>query len=104
MIKKINEKFIANYFTSSIIIFPNRKFSSLKIREKSYWDFRLIKQFELNEQNLKLLVAIENKGREAIEYDYAITKYTTNQLIIKFKKDFKQLVIDGNFILSKLIN
>ncbi len=108
----ITEKFVVindslnfrcKYFISSMIILPNRKFSGLKIREKAYWNFKKEKETLLSEKDLKYLMALENKGREAIEYDYVVNKYTTNQLIIRKKKDFKQLVIDGNYVLSKLL-
>lgn len=75
----------------------------LKIRERPYWSFKKEKTSELKEEDLKVFLALEKKGREAIEYDYAITRYTTNQIIIKKKKDFKQLVIEGNYVISKLI-
>lgn len=86
-----------------MVILPNRKFSALKIREKDYWNFKREKEKVLTEKDLKLLVALENKGREANEYDFVINKYNTNQLIIKKKKNFKQLVIEGNYILSKML-
>lgn len=108
----ITEKFVlikednsykVNYYTASLNVFPNRKFSGLKIREMPYWDFRKEKTFVLRDEDLKVFLALEKKGREAIEYDYAITRYTTNQIIIKQGKNFKQLVIDGNYVISKLI-
>jgi hypothetical protein len=103
VLKKKEQILTVVYYASSLTVFPNKKFSGLKIREKSYWEFKKEKTFSLTEKDLKILLALEKKGREAIEYDYAITKYNTNQLIIKFGKDFKQLVIDGNYILSKLL-
>ncbi|MBA3664365.1 MAG: hypothetical protein H0W61_09175 [Bacteroidetes bacterium] len=103
IIKKDSAGYRVRYFISSIIILPNRKFSGLKIREKQYWNFKKEKEEPLDEKDLRTLVALENKGREATEYDFAISKYTTNQLIIKKKKNFKQLVIDGNYVLSKLL-
>lgn len=103
VITKTASGYSVNYYSSAMTGFPNRRFSGLKIRERDYWLFKYEKTFALNEQDLKVLLALEKKGREAIEYDYAITKYTTNQLIIKHKKDFKQLVIDGNYLLSKMI-
>jgi hypothetical protein len=103
VVKKTTDGFQATYYTSSLNVFPNRKFSGLKIREKAYWEFKKVGSYLLSERDLKILLAMEKKGREAIEYDYAITKYTTNQLIIKRKKDFKQLVIEGEYILSKLL-
>lgn len=103
VIYKTIENYQVNYYASSLTIFPNRKFSGLKIREKQYWNFKKEKNFVLSEQGLKVLLALEKKGKEAIEYDYAITKYNTNQVIIKLKKSFKQLVIDGDYVISKMI-
>jgi hypothetical protein len=108
----ITEKFVlireqngfrVNYYTSSLVVFPNKKFSGLKIRERPYWAFKREKTKNLSEQDVKVFLALEKKGREAMEYDFAITRYTTNQIIIKHKKNFKQLVIDGNYVISKLI-
>ncbi|MGZ4090335.1 MAG: hypothetical protein ACXVNO_06420, partial [Bacteroidia bacterium] len=103
VIRKDSLGYNATYFISSMIILPNRKFSSLKIREKDYWNFKKEKAAALSEKDLKTLVALEKKGHEATEYDFNIDKYTTNQLIIKKRKNFKQLVIDGDYILSKLL-
>ncbi len=103
LVKREGSTYTATYFTSSLNLFPNRRFSGLKIREKSYWDFKKEKSFLLTEENKQVLKAIEKKGREAMEYDYPVTKYTTNQLIIRQRRNFRQLVIDGNFVLSKLL-
>lgn len=93
-----------SYYTSSLNVFPNKKFSGLKIRERPYWAFKQEKTIPLREEDLKVFLALEKKGREATEYDFAITRYTTNQIIIKQRKNFKQLVIDGNYVISKLIS
>jgi hypothetical protein len=103
VVKKRGSSYYVDYYTSSLTVFPNRKFSGLKIREKPYWEFKKERQFSLDERALKVLIALEKQGREAMEYDYPITKYTTNQLIIRQRKNFKQLVIDRNYVLSKLI-
>lgn len=102
VIRKEATAYVVNYYTSSLNVFPNKKFSGLKIRERPYWAFKHEKTYVLSNQGLKVLLALEKKGREAIEYDFAITRYTTNQLIIKHKKNFKQLVIEGNYVISKL--
>lgn len=102
VVKKGENNYHVNYYTSSLNIFPNRRFSGLKIREKPYWEFKKEGSFILSSKEVSALIVLENQGREAMEYDYAITKYTTNQLIIKHGKNFKQLVIDGNYVLSKL--
>ncbi len=101
VITKNNQNFGVKYFTSSLTVFPNKKFSGLKIREKEYWQFKQDSIFNLDEKGLKILLSLENKGREAMEYDYPITKYTTNQIIIKHHKNFKQLVIEDKQCISK---
>lgn len=101
---KTETGYSVSYYTSSLNVFPNKKFSGLKIKERPYWLFKQEKIFPLKEEDLKVFLALERKGREAIEYDFAITRYTTNQVIIKQKKNFKQLVIDGNYVVSKLIS
>lgn len=103
VITKTQNNYTVNYYTSSLTAFPNKKFSGLKIRERPYWNFKKERSFILTAENLKVLLALERKGREAMEYDYPINKYTTNQLIIKYKKDFKQLVIEGGYTISKLV-
>ena len=103
VVQKNADGYSAKYYAATLAVFPNRKFSALKIREKPYWGFKKEKEFVLTDKDLKYLIALEKKGKEAIEYDYAITKYNTNQLIIKAGKNFKQLVIDGNYVLSKLL-
>lgn len=104
VVKKSGETFAARYYISSLNILPNRKFSGLKIREKDYWNFKFEKEINLTENHVKAIVALERKGREANEYDFVINKYTTNELIIKKQKDFKQLVITGTYLLSKILS
>lgn len=104
VITKTSGSYVVNYYTSSLTVFPNKKFSGLKIRQRPYWNFKKEKEFVLSERDVKILLALESKGREAMEYDYPINKYTTNQLIIKHGKNFKQLVIDGNYVVSKLLS
>ena len=104
VLTKTEKNIFVKYAIASLTVFPNKKFSGLKIREKDYWLFKQDSSYFLNEKGLKILLSLESKGREAMEYDYPITKYTTNQLIIKHKKDFKQLVIDGQYLISKLIH
>jgi hypothetical protein len=102
VIKRIAGKFFYNYYTSSLSVFPNRKFSGLKIREKPYWDFKKAGDGELSTTGLNVLLAIEKKGHEAIEYDFVISQHTPNQVIMKRKKNFKQLVLETPHLISKL--
>lgn len=91
------------YYTSDLNVLPNRKFSGLKIREKEYWHFSFVQQKTIRPEELKALLILEERGSEAIEYDFVISKYTTNQIIFKKRKNFKQLVYDDSLLLSHLL-
>jgi len=95
-----NGKYHLKYFTSTYTNLPNRKFAYLKLsKEKSYWDFRKVKDLYLSEHDVLMFAAIEGKSHEATEYDFPVTKYTTNALIIKNKKVMKHVVVEGNYLL-----
>jgi hypothetical protein len=94
IITRTNDGFQLKYYTSSLTTFPNRKFSGLKKKERPYWEFKLEKILQLNEHDVLVFAAAELLGKEANEYDFAITKYTTNQVILNGKRAFKQLVLD----------
>lgn len=100
-IKCIDNSYQIHIYTAGITPFPNRKFSGLKIREKKYWEFGLDTSFILSNKQLALFLIAEDKGKEANEYDYAITKHTRYQLIFKRRKNFKQLVFDDIIDLKK---
>jgi hypothetical protein len=108
----ITEKFVITlkkntytirYYTSGLTIFPNRKFSGLKIREKPYWGFTFRNERNLEEKEVQFLAKLQNSGRETIEYDFAITKHTTNQIIIKQRKNFEQLLIKEKLSISEAL-
>jgi hypothetical protein len=103
IVTKKDSSYSVRHYVSSMLVLPNRRFSGLKIREKPYWNFKKIKEESLSEKDVKLLAALELKGKEPNEYDFAISKYNTNQIVIKKKKDFRQFNIDGKYIISKLI-
>jgi hypothetical protein len=97
-----NGKYRLKYFTSTYTNLPNRKFAYLKLsKEKAYWDFRKVKDVYLNEHDVLMFGAIEHKSHEATEYDFPVTKYTTNALIIKNKKIMAHRVVEGNYLLKK---
>lgn len=111
-VKKISitEKFVVinnngnyklRYYTSTFSDFPNRKFSYLKIKEKDYWNFKPEKEVTLNEHDVLMFAAIENKAHDTNEFDFVVDKYNSNALIIRNKKTMRHLIIDGNYLLKK---
>jgi hypothetical protein len=101
VLKNENGKYHLKYFTSTYSNMPNRKFAYLKMVEKKYWDFKLAKDIYLNEHDVLMFAAIENKSHETTEYDFPINKYNTNGLIITNKKVMKHVVVEGNYLLKK---
>lgn len=100
---KSGNSYFAKHYSSPLTICPNRRFSGLKVKERAYWEFKLEKEFPLNDNGIKALLAIERIGKEANEYDFVISKYNKNQVIILGETKFKQLGIEGNYVLSKLL-
>jgi hypothetical protein len=99
-----NEGYKLRYYTSSLTVFPNRKFSGLKKKERKYWEFKFEKEAMLNEHDVLVFAAAELLGKETTEYDFAITKYTTNQIIFNAKHRFKQLVLDTKITLRQSLH
>ena len=100
-----NEKgYSARVYKTHMRDLPNRKFSGLKIRERPYWMFEFVKTASLSDAVVKFFVNIETNSQEAIEYDYAITKHTRNQVIFKKGKNFKQLLPGKNTRLVNLLH
>src|SRR5688500_10882053 len=40
ILKKMPEGFYVTYYTTSLNVLPNKKFSGLKIKERPYWEFK----------------------------------------------------------------
>lgn len=95
--------YLIRYFTSGMTILPNRKFSGLKLREKSYWEFKFKSERALTDEELAFLSGLQSAGKETTEYDFTISKYTTNQIIIKKQKDFEQLLIKDKLSISEAL-
>lgn len=93
--------YVIRYSVSGLTVFPNRKFSGLKIREKDYWNFTFKQERVLTDNELVFLARLENTSKQTTEYDFAVTKYTTNQLIIKQGKNFEQLLPKENLSISE---
>jgi hypothetical protein len=98
VIRRNNEVFSFVKYLSPFAGFPNRRFSGLKVREKTYWEFTPVDSAVVTSAMLNALIRIEESGHDAIEFDYAITKYNTNQLIVVHGKNFRQLVIDKGLL------
>ena len=102
--RQSDSSYYAKWFTTGIRDFPNRKFSGLKIRERPYWQFKEAGRRPLTYAEVLKLHRLEVSGREAMEYDYPVTKHTRNQVIVKHGKRFRQLVRDDSMRVAALLN
>lgn len=109
----VTEKFVVykghtgyrlRHYISGFTNYPNRKFSGLKLKERDYWKFVFQNEQTLSEQEVLFLAILEQSGKPTTEYDFAITKYTTNQVIIRYRKNFEQLLPSKNVSVSKALN
>lgn len=103
ILRKYADSVVASVYTTHIRDFPNRKFSGLKIRERPYWQFTQEQRFKASQNALTNLARLEMVGREAMEYDYPLTKHTRNQVILKRGKKFRQLVYEDPLRVLPLI-
>jgi hypothetical protein len=103
VIHKKDSAYILRYYISSFNIFPNRKFSGLKIKERDYWNFTFQSQKELTAKEVNFLAAMETSGKPTTEYDFAITKYTANQLIITNAKTHEQILPPKEWLVSEAL-
>lgn len=103
VLKRKDSLWTLKRYTSALNILPNRKFSGLKIREKTYWQFSLAAECQLDRSQIILLDKIQQDGRECTEYDFAISVYTRNQVIFKRGKKFRQLVLPEKQVISMIL-
>ena len=103
VIVRVGDAYTLKYFVSGMTALPNRKFSGLKMREKDYWNFTFKNKHELSPVEIFFLAGLEKIGRPTIEYDFTVSKYTTNQMIIRQRKNFEQLLLKDKLSISEAL-
>jgi len=99
---KHNNVYTFTHYVSVLTMCPNRRFSGLKFREKAYWEFFYKESKALSDKDLHILGALEQIGKEANEYDFAISTENNNQVIILGGTKAKQLGLPSGLLLSKV--
>lgn len=101
VITKKDSLYICQYFISSLTNYPNKKFPYLTLKEVDNWDFQLKNNRVLVKDEVLMLAAIETKSHAIVHMELNINKTCPNEIIICSKKDREQLIIEGNYLLSK---
>jgi hypothetical protein len=104
VLHKQNGNYVLKHFVSVLTMCPNRRFSGLKFKEKAYWEFFYKESKLLSEKEVKGLEAIEDVGKDANEYDFAISTKNRNQVIILGGKNAKQLGLADAILIAKLFS
>lgn len=108
----ITEKFVivrkdslytCRYYTSPVTNYPNKKFPYLTLKEVKNWNFELQNARGLNREEVLLAAALETKTHAIINYDLNINKSCPNEVIICYRKNREQLIVEGDYLLSKLL-
>jgi len=94
VIHRKDSTYTCKYFTSSVTNYPNKKFPYLTLTEVQNWDFELKKNKSLSNEEVLVVAALETKTHSIIHYE----------IIICSKKDKEQFLVEGNYLLSKLLN
>lgn len=96
--------YTCKYFVSPLTNYPNKKFPYLTLKEVANWDFELKTNKTLLLQELQLLSAFETKTHAITHYELNINKSCPNEVVIKGKHMYEQLLVEGNYLLSKILN
>lgn len=108
----ITEKFVitrqdsvytCRYYTSPVTNYPNKKFPYLTLKEVDSWHFELQNSRTLSPDELRLAAAMETKTHAIINYDLNINKSCPNEVIICYRKNREQLIVEGDYLLSKIL-
>lgn len=103
-ISKTDSIYSCKYYASPITNYPNKKFPYLTLTEVKNWDFSLQKTRTLSNQEVLLIAAMETKTHDIVHYELNINKTCSNQIIVCYKKDKEQYLVEGDYLLSKILN
>ena len=96
--------YTCRYYASPVTNYPNKKFPYLTLTEVSNWDFSLQKTKQLTSQEVLLIAALETKTHDIVHFELNINKTCPNQIIVCYKKNKEQYLIEGDYLLSKILN
>lgn len=104
VITKLDSVYACRYYASSVTNYPNKKFPYLTLTEVENWGFELQKAKTLSKEEVLLIAAMESKTHDIVHYELNINKTCPNQIIVCYKKDKEQYLVEGDYLLSKILN
>ena len=103
-LSKKGETYRLEHFNSPTTYYPNKKYTYLKLTEKSYWGFSKDMDTILPKEDVLRLAAYETKLRSITEYDFKVIDNNGPQLIINGKKISEQFRLTENILLSNSLS
>lgn len=104
VITKKDSSYHCKYSASPITNYPNKKFPYLTLTEVKNWDFEIQKTKILNTQEVLLIAALETRTHNIVHFELNINKSCSNEIIICSKKDKEQFIVEGDYLLSRILN
>lgn len=96
--------YVVYYSLSPVTNYPNKKFPYLTLKEVHSWDFQLSTIRRLTKDEVLLLANFEKHTHSIIHYELNINKSCPNEVIIKRGNFVEQFIVEGDLILSKILN
>lgn len=103
VVTRSGDTYNIRYYVSSFNDYPNKKFAYLTLKEVANWGFELKFSGSLPAEDVQIIAAFEDKTHEVTYYELKVNKSCTNEAIIAYKKERNQLMVEGNYLLSKNI-
>jgi hypothetical protein len=101
VVSRKDSVYMLKYYVSGYNSYPNKKFPYLKLKETDTWYFDLKHTSVLNPEKLHLIAALETQTHPIVHMELNVNKSCPNELIIIGNRINEQLVIEGNYLLSK---
>ena len=98
---KNGDQYRMRYYSSALYDYPNKKYAYLKLSEKAYWNFILVKDTLLSEISVQKLAALELKLRPLTEYNFRVEADNYPQLIMNGKKISEQRMVEGDYLIRR---
>lgn len=92
------------YYVSGFNEYPNKKFAYLTLTEVANWGFELKRSGPLTLTDLMVLGVFERKTHDIVHYELKINKTCPNEIVIVRGKDRTQLIVEGDYLLSKYLS
>jgi len=90
------------YAVATLTDYPNKRFAYLKLgeRKKDNWGFQQKRDTVLLDKDAPMIAALESRTHDITHYELRVNISNPNELIVAYKGNIEQYMIEGNYVLS----